>query len=468
MCIVDQSNGGNEFYVGFFWSRYNESQNIPPILLVTTTESTPVNFNVATITETLYTGLASPGQITYVSVDTELVAFDSMQVNNADIQFKGIHIKTENSRKIIVYGQHVSNDAFLALPVFKLPPGRTHEYIVISVDKAESLTSDSTVLIVGTENNTNLTVIPTEGVRFLTNSLLNSSNAITIDQYQSVYLRVLGEDISGTRVIADKPISVFSGHECANIPDNLGPYDIIIEQIPPVDTWGTTVVTIPLRTRLYDLIKVIAADDFTTVNITQTDIYTGTVTNDPSFTLNSGEYREILISNYTLIQSNRPIGVFQFSASWQEDNERVSDPFMMYVPPIEQYRNSYVVATAPFDPSRSANSNQSLHSNYVNIVIPAEHFNVSLLTINNSTVDGSNFTTIRNTDGNIWGYGAQLLLDSGAQEISHQNAEAAVGVTLYGFSNWMSWGCTGGVGLAPITGKQMDNMMCNNPIDVST
>ena len=76
-----------------------------------------------------------------------------MQVNNADIQFKGIHIKTEDSRKIIVYGQHVSNDAFLALPVIALPPGRTHEYIVAS---AESLTSNSTVLIVGTENNTNL------------------------------------------------------------------------------------------------------------------------------------------------------------------------------------------------------------------------------------------------------------------------------------------------------------------------
>ena len=32
-------------------------------------------------------------------------------------------------------------------------------------------------------------------------------------------------------------------------------------------------------------------------------------------------------------------------------NSEDPDPFMMYVPPIEQYRNSYAVANAPFDPS---------------------------------------------------------------------------------------------------------------------
>ena len=34
--------------------------------------------------------------------------------------------------------------------------------------------------------------------------------------------------------------------------------------------------------------------------------------------------------------------------------------------------------------------------------------------------------------------------------ISHSDPNAALSVTLYGFSNQMSWGYTGGTGLAPV------------------
>ena len=369
-----------------------------------------------------------------------------------------------------MYGQREefgSNFAFLALPVISQPPGRTHEYIVASVNGGgESSVSNSVALIVGTENDTYVTVIPSISITFgipyrlaplrsFFNGIPNHSNTIKIGQFQTVYLQN-NRDISGTRVIADKPISVFSGHECAHIPENAGPCDMLIEQIPPVDTWGTTVVIIPLKTRSGDLVKVFAADNSTTVNITQTDFNTGKVTNDPSFTLDSGEYREIVISDYILIQSNRPIGVFQFSRSWQSEGVRVSDPFMIYVPPIEQYRNSYAVATAQFDPSLEGTAERPLrvpYINYTNIVVPAEYFNVSLMTINNSPANVSDFVAIRNADNTIWGYGAQILLDEGTQIVSHQTNEAKLGVSLYGFTYLMSWGYSGGMGLVPIEGK---------------
>ena len=65
----------------------------------------------------------------------EIIVFDSTQPNTAE-RFKGIHIKTNDGRKIVVFGQHeeaASNDAYLALPVVTLPAGRSHEYIVASV-----------------------------------------------------------------------------------------------------------------------------------------------------------------------------------------------------------------------------------------------------------------------------------------------------------------------------------------------
>ena len=164
---------------------------------------------------------------------------------------------------------------------------------------------------------------------------------------------------------------------------------MLIEQIPPIDTWGTRVVTIPLRTRPDgDVVKVIATQDSTTVNIARTDIDTGVVTADPSFTLNSTEYREFLIKDYSLIQSDHPIGVFQFSRSWLADNVKLSDPFMMYVPPTQQYRHSYAVATAPFDPSLEGTADpfRGPYVNYTNIAIPKEYFDVSQLTLNNGTL----------------------------------------------------------------------------------
>ena len=47
--------------------------------------------------------------------------------------------------------------------------------------------------------------------------------------------------------------------------------DMLIEQIPPTYTWGTEVVTIPLKTRAYDVMKIIASRDSTTVDVTYTD-----------------------------------------------------------------------------------------------------------------------------------------------------------------------------------------------------
>ena len=94
---------------------------------------------------------------------------------------------------------------------------------------------------------------------------------------------------------------------------DMPPCDTLIEQVPSVDTWGTEVVTIPLITRSADTIKVFASQASTTVSVIRTDISSGMVTSDSSFTLDRSGFKELDISDYTLIQSNNPIGVFQFS-----------------------------------------------------------------------------------------------------------------------------------------------------------
>ena len=127
---------------------------------------------------------------------------------------------------------------------------------------------------------------------------------------------------------------------------------------------------------------------------------------------------------------------------------------MLSVPPCEQYRDSYAVAPAPFNETIEGSiSGRVAYANYTNIAVPAEYFNASnptLITINNNSINVSEFIAIRRADNSIWGYGAQLLLDGGAQVIRHEDPNAALSVTIYGFSNQQSWGCTGGTGLDPV------------------
>ena len=466
--------------MGFFRNRFgrtDEPEVIPPVLWIATKESTPVNFEVFTIFGRLASGVATPGEITYVDIPLGFVVFDSSEDTDEDTRFKGLRIKAEDDRRVVVFGQHeevASNDGYLGLPVISLPTGRSYEYIAASIlgdSGTVAQAKDSVALIIGTENDTEIILEPSTiishpfapaltGNRFISGSPVQF-RTVTIQRFQTFYLQVRGGDISGTRIIANKPISVFSGHEAANIPLGSEPSDIVIEQLQPIDTWGTEVVTVPLRTRSGDVLKVFASQDSTTVNVTYTDINSGMVTSDSfSFTLNRNGFRELggvslvatgAIGDFALIQSNNPIAVFQFSRSYTTDNNIISDPFMLSVPSCEQYRDSYAVATAPFNETIEGTvTGRTAYVNYTNIAVPAEYFNANLITVNNNPISASEFRPIRRADNSTWGYGAQLLLDKGAQVIRHQDPNAALSVTLYGFSNQMSWGCTGGTGLAPV------------------
>ena len=467
--FVDETNEGNEFNVGFFRNRFgrtSEQEEIDPILWITTKESTPVNFTVSTFFGLVTSDVARSGEITYVNISIGFVVFDST-TDVMDSLYKGIYIKAEDNRRIVVFGQNeevASNDAYLALPIISRPAGSSYEYIAASVhgdSGSPQQAKDSVILVIGTENDTEIIVEPSvlishpfasllTGRHFIPGTSVNT-RTITIQRFQTFYLQVRGGDISGTRIIANKPISFFSGHECANIPLTSQPCDMLIEQVPPIDTWGTEVVTIPLITRSADTIKVFASQASTIISVTRTDISSGVVTSDPSFTLNRNQFRELDIDDYALIQSNNPIGVFQFSRSFVTDSEIDSDPFMMWVPSCEQYHDSFAVAPAPFDPSIEGTIyGRVAYDNYTNIAVPAEYFNASMITVNNNPINASEFSAIKRADNSIWGYGARLELDVGAQIIRHQDPNAALSVTIYGFSNQMSWGCTGGTGLTPV------------------
>ena len=213
---VDQTNEGNEFFVGFFRNRFgltDEPEVISPVLWITTKESTPVNFDVFTIFGRLASGVATPGEITYVDVSLGFIVFDSSEDTDEDTRFKGIRIKAEDDRRVVVFGHHeevASNDAFLGLPVFSLPAGRSYEYIAASIlgdSGTVAQAKDSVALIIGTENDTEIILEPSTiishplapaltGNQFIPGAPVQFRTVtIGIQRFQTFYLQIRGGDI---------------------------------------------------------------------------------------------------------------------------------------------------------------------------------------------------------------------------------------------------------------------------------
>ena len=186
----------------------------------------------------------------------------SLIVGSYSDQYKGLYLQT-SSRNVTVIGQnldHRDGDTFLALPTVKACCTK-YVYYGISVPSGSG---DNVVLIVGTENDTVMNLTVTQSVNIKVNDTVISLNhgieySFIVNRLQTVYIGS-SRDLTGTRIVTNKPVSVFSGHECGYVPPVLyGSCEHLIEQIPPTTYWGKTYYIPLLRGRRGGTIRVLAA-----------------------------------------------------------------------------------------------------------------------------------------------------------------------------------------------------------------
>ena len=426
--IIGATN--HEYYFGFFRNYRNEG-TLSIILITTGSQSVQYLIQAPGI------GYSDSGTVT-PNVRSIITLPDSLKVSSYMDENKGIYLTT-SSGQVTVLGQsirHGSSDTFLILPL-------TRQYIAeyvyygVSVARttAHSEALHSITLVVGTKDSTVLNLTVTQSVTIRVGGTISNLTpgivySFVINRLQTLYIASVN-DITGTRIVTNQPVSVFSGHECANIPASVTACDYIIEQIPPTMLWGRVYYVAPLATRSRSTIKVLAAYDSTNV-----DMYCRNA--KASYAINQGRFIERIIGqeNCAIYASNE-VMIAQFGHGSRDDSS-TGDPMMMLVPPTAQYYDSLVFSTI-YDPS---------WSHYLNIIVLVQYYQPDMMYL---MTDGINKSLSMEqwmpitVNSIIEAYITQVnIFQEGIVKILHTNAKALMTTLVYGFLTYGSYGHPGG------------------------
>jgi len=268
------------------------------------------------------------GEVTFNGIVTPFTVAANSQIaitldpavvltSNETIEAKGIHVTALAPVSVHVVSESATSaEGYLAFPTATLGLN----YYVMSYASARYAGSEFAV--VATQNNTVINITPTAAGA---TRAAGAAFAITLnagDTYQLA--NPAGADMTGTVVSADKPVAVFGGHRCAEVPSNIGYCDYIVEQIPDISLWGNTHHTVPFSGRARYTVRVMASQDGTT--------FTSAPAGMPA-TLNAGQFADVTLSSAGEFISNNPVLVAQFIRSYADDTAAKGDPSMVLVTP---------------------------------------------------------------------------------------------------------------------------------------
>ena len=493
------SSKGNEFFLGFIGNTRNaDSANefSSASLFVTTDEDSAVSFTVEYFSTT-ETFEAMKGRTTLVRLPIGRDGEEGdVRVRNEEERNKGIHIKASGDSRVTVYGINdadVSTDAFLGLPFLTYPVLQYRYFVFSTTVSGTDVQFESRFLIVGCEDATSVTVRPTQTIEIPTdltgdivakvvdpsspNAAVNTGS-FTLNRLQTIQFDA-SQDLTGTIIESNKPISVFVGHECGQIPSDMTACDHLVEQIPPDATWGQQFFTVPLDVRESgERYRVGTASDNNEVTVTCTtegemprQVAQQTIHADRSMTQyvefdTVGDDTDGVTADYKrdfcCIETSKPAIVMMYSKGHSVDEitlEGISgtqgDPFMLLIPPLSQYSNNYTVT--------SAKQVRTDFVGHISYSIPSQFFDNSAIAqaafkINSTTfAPDSGYQPIYCANNIICGYGAYSGLDRGDHLVQFDMPGSALNLFIYGFLREISFAYPAGFEMEAIGGNELIN-----------
>uniref|UniRef100_A0A1X7T5F0 EGF-like domain-containing protein n=1 Tax=Amphimedon queenslandica TaxID=400682 RepID=A0A1X7T5F0_AMPQE len=426
---------GTEFYVG---AMRNYRGNTDELLLYVTTPSvSSVSFSIKTNNGIIGSYSVNSSVPVDISLSTSLVTNDGLYSS----RFKGVYIYSTNGGLISVLVVNVQQYTFgdyMAYPYQNLALSEYQYYAVSTGTLATSDNSLSEVLLVGNEDNTTVTVIPTQTVSVPIDIQTNSNNktvtagssfTFTIHRMQTFLIGAPLLDISGTSIGSNKPLTVISGHECGNIP-LVCCCQQIAEQILPTIVWGNKFLLTPYATRsVGPYFKVVAALGSTSLNLTCS------ASGGNNFNLqNAGDVTTLYSSSsYCSIISNKPVLVTQLGPS-QNSGSGNGDPVISLIPPIELHQQNITLVIPGFS---------TITNNYINIATTTKgplYINGQLRSVT--------WNNIYNSMSSIIGYGTQIPFNTISTSSSYTfSMQTSFTALVYGFDNYHGYSYSAGINL---------------------
>ncbi|MCX7736072.1 MAG: IgGFc-binding protein [Candidatus Kapabacteria bacterium] len=242
-----------------------------------------------------------------------------------------VHITSD--KPVSVYGlnrRFQTTDTYLALPTEVLGT----EYRAMCYTVSDGLMPQ--IAIVATENNTEVEITPSANLVLHRKGVPFKVQLKKGDVYQFASLFEVNSDcdLTGTLIKSNKKIAVFSGHQCAYVTPKIIACNHLVEQMPPLPSWGRHFYLGRFDTRSNYTFRVLANENQTRVFLDAKLIRT----------LGSGEFWDSTLSRDIQITANKPILVAQYSQGFK-NGDSIGDPMMLLVSPTQQFLQQYRFAT---------------------------------------------------------------------------------------------------------------------------
>jgi hypothetical protein len=290
---------------------------------------------------------------------------------NETISAKAIHVTSLSPISVYVVSENATSaDGYLGLPT----PGLGTDYYVMSYASAGYTGSEFAVA--ATQSNTTVTITPTAAGA---TKAAGAAYTVVLNAGDTYLLQnPANGDMTGTHVTSDKPVAVFSGHRCSDVPSGVGYCDYLVEELTAVPAWGKTFHTSPFSGRARYTVRIMASQNGTTITSTPAGLVPGT--------LNAGQFVDLTVTGNAEFVSSNPVLVAQFMRGYADDVAGKGDPSMVLVTPAEM-----ALSNATFGVHGLAGTT----GDYINVVTQTSA--LASLTLDNVAVNPAMFTPMGGT-----------------------------------------------------------------------
>ena len=356
---------GTTFYLAAM-PAYNSQRDLLPVQLkIVSNEAGTVRVILPAL-QINRTYLLTP-KVTNISITGSEVIADAIGIDN-----KGIQILSTVEVAVHVIEGHAyagSGKVMSLMPVID-----SAKVFVVQSYETDWNIRKSHFVIIATEDLTDVDIkLKTASLGNVTyNNMIYKDGdiiSITLNRLQTFYVYIFANDLSGSLIESNKPIAVFSGTDCVDIPRRGGGCNIIESQMIPVSQWGNVFV-VPTIYPGRCHVRVFAFHNTTRISVrAKFDL-------GRNITLNQGEFWETTLygsqAQPLIISGDTVVSIVLYGASIGSSDEHKSNPFMLVVPDIHQY--STLATTFPTLLYGDSVTNERPYENYAAIVLLEDSF----------------------------------------------------------------------------------------------